>query len=810
MQFKLKPIPPSELEEILIDDAVFSIGRGRRPFSKYAKEQVANLSRVHARIIEKNENIFVIDAGSKNGTYVNNKRLDRNPVQLKNGDIIGFSDSLVYALDIPNQIRLEPRLAEPATEIILTLMPADNELETLVVSKFPFLISKSDKTFAAYASKFSEDLRYLSRRHAYFFVKENELYVEDLKSTNGTYVNGIRLDDTAILLKNGDAIEIGSNRFSYTIDVKKALQPEKVSQVKEPSASKPIQSGPVADDRTTFVSTADSFLDIFCPQDEDADTPINEEYAQEVSEVVETKPAKTAFGRFFRRTRAFFGQVNTALAEEKRDSRKTKWVFTVMCIAAVIAAGFYWFGVQQRDINTLMAEGRYEQSLILALKYLEKNPEHEEIRKIAAQALIKSTVPPWLEEIEQQEYEEASQLLMETKRKYSLQGEGLELIGVLEWMGILEQFIHDRGGIKGPIIIFSQEKQINTLLNWWEEDKQNHLRSLTSIKRYAPEFNSIYSRTYSHLTALRKERSVDIAAIDRLKATIRKKLASNRGKELSIVFDKFESKYPKIQGMDKVREDWQSYMTLKREVDARNLPAILSFLSKHQFVIPPFKESLEAITANSLPSGQFVERYAQASAAWRAGEMKTAIDLLMQLKDPAWDEFIVPELKRKQQIKKTYSALLESRNKANYESALASFYSLLDKDEDSYFVNAIEVDFKEIRNKGTTEAEKFLELAQKNWIDYKKGGRIRGLQRLEAGISRKFKKQALHLFNAYLNAHQGIKLYNTIATDPAPEWKEMYDDIKAEIASQRRSLDELSMVLEPKLLDAKLKLIPKP
>ena len=810
MQFKLKPIPPSQLKEILIDDAVFSIGRGRAPFSTYDKDLVAKLSRVHARIIEKNGNIFVVDAGSKNGTNVNNRKLDHNPVQLKQGDVIGFSDKLIYALDIPNQSSSDPSLAEPAADIVLTLTPADSELETLVVSKFPFLISKSDKTFAAYAGKFTEDLRYLSRRHAYFFVKDNELYLEDLKSTNGTYINGTRLDDTAVLLNNGDSIEVGCDRFRYAIDVKKAQQPAKVDENKDAPASKPIRSAPAGDDRTTFVSTADSFLDIFCPQNDDTDTPINEEHVEEVYEAVETKPAKTGLGRFFRRTRAFFRQANTALAEEKRDSGKTKWGFAALCFAGVIALGLYWFAAPQRDIQTLMAEGRYEQSLILTLEYLEKNPENEEFRKIAAEALIKSTVRPWLKGIEKQEYEKVSQLLAETKRKYSLEAEGLELIGVLEWMGILEQFIRNRGGIDGPIVIFSQEKQINTLLDWWEGDERKHRRSLTLIESYAPEFSAIHLRTFSRLAALRKEKSVYLAAIERLNATIRKKLTDNQGEELGTIFDKFEDKYPRIQGMNKVREDWRSYLTLKREVDAKNLPAVMGFLSKRQLVIPPFKESLEALTANSLPSGKFVEQYAQASAAWRTGEIKTAIDLLTQLKDPAWDEFVAPELERKQQVVKAYVVLLDSRDKANYESALASFYSLLDKNEDGYFVNAIEVDFKDYRSKGTIEAEQLLKSAQKNWDAYLKDGGIRGLQRLEAGISSTFKKQALRLSNAYLNAHRGIKLYDSIATDQAPHWKAMYDDIKAEIELQRRSLDELSMVLEPKLLDAKLKLIPKP
>ncbi len=39
----------------------------------------------------------------------------------------------------------------------------------------------------------------LSRRHAVVYVKDGVLYIEDLKSTNGTFVNGYRIDSTALV-----------------------------------------------------------------------------------------------------------------------------------------------------------------------------------------------------------------------------------------------------------------------------------------------------------------------------------------------------------------------------------------------------------------------------------------------------------------------------------------------------------------------------------------------------------------------------------------------------------------------------------
>ena len=53
----------------------------------------------------------------------------------------------------------------------------------------------------------------ISRRHAAFLLKEQALYVQDLKSSNGTFVNDIRVDNEA-LLKDGDIVQFASLKFA--------------------------------------------------------------------------------------------------------------------------------------------------------------------------------------------------------------------------------------------------------------------------------------------------------------------------------------------------------------------------------------------------------------------------------------------------------------------------------------------------------------------------------------------------------------------------------------------------------------------
>lgn len=56
---------------------------------------------------------------------------------------------------------------------------------------------------------------FASQEHARFFLKNNEVWLEDLNSTNGSWVNGERLNGP-IQLVPGDFLKIGSISFQYT------------------------------------------------------------------------------------------------------------------------------------------------------------------------------------------------------------------------------------------------------------------------------------------------------------------------------------------------------------------------------------------------------------------------------------------------------------------------------------------------------------------------------------------------------------------------------------------------------------------
>lgn len=55
---------------------------------------------------------------------------------------------------------------------------------------------------------------FCSRKHAQIFYNDKKYYLEDLKSTNGTYLNDVRIE-APVELKNNDKIKFGNTEAVF-------------------------------------------------------------------------------------------------------------------------------------------------------------------------------------------------------------------------------------------------------------------------------------------------------------------------------------------------------------------------------------------------------------------------------------------------------------------------------------------------------------------------------------------------------------------------------------------------------------------
>jgi pSer/pThr/pTyr-binding forkhead associated (FHA) protein len=59
------------------------------------------------------------------------------------------------------------------------------------------------------------DTKHVSRYHAVLLAAPTHTSIEDLKSTNGVFVNGKRV--SRHVLKDGDRVTIGKTHFRYSV-----------------------------------------------------------------------------------------------------------------------------------------------------------------------------------------------------------------------------------------------------------------------------------------------------------------------------------------------------------------------------------------------------------------------------------------------------------------------------------------------------------------------------------------------------------------------------------------------------------------
>jgi pSer/pThr/pTyr-binding forkhead associated (FHA) protein len=793
----LKPVS-DDLAEIRIDEALFAIGRLEAPFDTSPPDAVAQLSRRHARIFVEHEQVYVADLGSKNGTTVNGSPVRDTPARLRAGDVIGFGNRLSYRVHFsPRAKRLDEQKA-----VAVTLVPQRDDLglQPLELAQFPFLVSKADETFARYREQFPHQVNYVSRRHAHVFIKGGAPYVEDLGSTNGTFVNGARVGASAVELNSGDSIAFGGTHFVYTV---KLRGDESESTLTEMAALSAAPEAPDAfdSDKTTFVGSAHSFLDIFC---------VDQSAAREDEINAEAQATKREEPRVVRRGKValFISELRSAFASNDPHAGMRGRIVLACVLMALLALGavLYYGASPERDVRSLMANGDYTRAADVTNRYLETHPQDARFAAINTEAVLKSNVPAWLAALQKGDFTHADTLMAQMKASAANNPDVRVLLDELEWIGKLERFVMSRGGSDAPIGIYRDEAPVSAILKHWEADAAGHQRDLDRIAGYVPAFRDPYALALSHLRKLQSDDSVYLAAIDRLDASIVKSLAQDDLDSINGALKEYADKYPRLSGLDRVRSDLDTYAGLRRDASGTSLAPLVASLKKASFATPPFQQKFRQMSGSQLPPADVLAQYAAIDDAWTNGQTAQAIDGLQTLPPGAWSPVVQKELAHKRALASRFADLQKARGTKGYDDALLSFYESLDLQSDTFFAKAVGADIATLKDKATARAQALMAQAQTLWSQYRTNGGIGGSQRLESGVSDTFRTQARLLSDAQDAATRGMRIFRQLRTD-AGKWVALANEIDAEAELQRRSLQDLRMVLEPGLLQTKLALI---
>jgi pSer/pThr/pTyr-binding forkhead associated (FHA) protein len=809
----LKPLSRPELGEIRIDDAVFAIGRTEQPFASYGSDILDVLSRRHARIFREGAFIYLADLESRNGTTLNRVGVGHTPCQLRDGDEICFGGELSY------RVQITPRTRPEASSLTLTLTPESGEagLDTITITKFPFLVSKTDATFSNYKSQgdHSQELSYLSRRHAYIYQKGGQAYIEDLGSSNGTFVDRVRLVEHAVPLQDGVVVAFGGEHFVYRVSIapESGVEPAQSGARKPLAESKSLAEGksrmPQAVDsgKTQFMAAPTSFLDIFCGAEEPKEDVAPADPAVSAAAAKEPAVKRRPRGRVM----LLLSELASLHASGEPDGARRSWwkaAAVAGILGGVILTAYFW-GASDRDLKDALARGEYARAATLATQLLKKRPDDVELEAQATEAALKAYVPTWLVKVRARDFDAAKGVLTGMSELSTRDADLRPLIEELEWLGSLERLVSGRGGPDAPIRIYADEDSIERLIGRWNDDTGEHQRALARIASRVPQFGEWYGEALSHLRRLQSESTVYLAVIERVKANIATELERDNPDVLQPVLGEIAEKYPALGGLDSVRQDLARYIEIRREARTRESGRrLLALLRRARFVTPPFEQSFRAlIKSGQLPPADVLQQYNAATQAWTDGNLNEALGGLQRMTAGPWGEDAAAELQRRRDVMARFAALQQSRDTDGFVDQLLAFRQTLDADEDVYFVRATAADLNLQRDKVIARAQDDMNKARMLWQEYQSDGAIDASQRIETSISDQFRSRAHSLAEAARYAQQSFLIYSQVDSAGAAKWAALRDEIESEAREQRSRLHDLSNVVEPALLKTKLALL---
>lgn len=195
----------------------------------------------HAELQQEEGKLFLRDTGSVNGTFLNGEPVSKR-IEVKVGDIIRLH---LVELQIIDPTKAPP---EPPAQAIKRDVPKPAPLwqvkaMTGVISGRMFPIEGTNVIGRDPHCDIVVGGAHVSRRHAEFSVRSHQLWVKDLGSSNGTFVNGKKFEETA--LQNGDEVKFDAMIFKVVGPAEPAVQND-FEEEAERTQFRPVVNIPVA------------------------------------------------------------------------------------------------------------------------------------------------------------------------------------------------------------------------------------------------------------------------------------------------------------------------------------------------------------------------------------------------------------------------------------------------------------------------------------------------------------------------------------------------------------------------------------
>jgi EmrB/QacA subfamily drug resistance transporter len=190
---------PAAGTRIPIGEAPLVLGRGETGAGTLGDD--AQLSRRHASVSRRDGGLLIEDLGSTNGTLVNGEEISE-PTAVQHGDKVEAGSSVLRVVALPT-----PAAAAPSPDgLVVQVVDGPASGARIQIGANPFVFGRAEPG----DGRLGDDPE-LSRRHASASMfAPGRLLLEDLGSTNGTFVNDHRIAAPTVV-GAGDGVRLGTS-----------------------------------------------------------------------------------------------------------------------------------------------------------------------------------------------------------------------------------------------------------------------------------------------------------------------------------------------------------------------------------------------------------------------------------------------------------------------------------------------------------------------------------------------------------------------------------------------------------------------
>lgn len=168
------------------------------------------LSVFHAELRQEDDRLFVWDSGSVNGTFLNGEKVAQK-AEVKAGDVLRFHLVEILITD-PSKGSAQPLPAMVKRDAEKPALP-QWQLKALsgATSGKMYLIDGTTVLGRDAGCDIVITGPHVSRRHAEISIRSGQLWVKDLGSSNGSFLNGKRTEES--VLRHGDEVKFDAVTF---------------------------------------------------------------------------------------------------------------------------------------------------------------------------------------------------------------------------------------------------------------------------------------------------------------------------------------------------------------------------------------------------------------------------------------------------------------------------------------------------------------------------------------------------------------------------------------------------------------------